>query len=74
MKECVVKRDIRYEEYLNVLVKEQQTEHTARTIRTNLQKVGSYEIRKKSLSSFDEKRYILEVGKTSLANGHCKIT
>ena len=70
VKKCVVERNIRHEEHLNVLVKEQQMEHTACTIRTNLHKVGSYEIRKKSLSCFDDKRYILGDGETSLAYGH----
>ena len=41
-----------------------------RTIRSKNHQKGSYEINKVSLKHFDDQRYILEDGKTSLAYEH----
>ena len=35
--------------------------HTMKTIRSNLNQLGSYELNKVSLSCFDDKRYIHEM-------------
>ena len=41
-----------------------------KTIRSVCHQLGGYELNKISLSSFDDKRYILADGKTSYAYGH----
>ena len=41
-------------------------------LRSDLHQVSSYEYNKISLSCYDDKRYILDDGITSLAYGNCK--
>ena len=43
-----------------------------RTIQSDHHQISSYQINKTSLSCYDDKRYILDDGITSLAYGHCK--
>ena len=47
--------------------------HKMKTIRSQNQKLGSYELNTVSLSSFDDKRYIHENDITSYAYGHYTI-
>ena len=44
--------------------------HKMKSIRSDFHQIKSYEINKISLSSFDDKRYILDDGITSLAYGY----
>ena len=53
--------------YLTIVI----MRHKMRSIRSDHHQVSSYEINKTSLSSFDDKRYILPDGITSYAYGHC---
>ena len=46
--------------------------HKMRTIQSRAHQLGSYEINKVSLSCFDDKRYLLGDGISSLAYGHYK--
>ena len=46
--------------------------HKMNTIRSDHHQISSYQINKTSLSCYDDKRYILDDGITSLAYGHCK--
>ena len=46
--------------------------HKMKTIRSEYHQVSSYEIKKISLSCYDDKRYILHDGITSYAYGHFK--
>jgi hypothetical protein len=43
------------------------------TIRSKKHNIGTYEMKKITLSCFDDKRYLLEDGVTSYAYGHHKI-
>ena len=59
-----------FDDYLDVLFISTQKTYSMKTIRSHDHKIKSYEIMKSSLSCYDNKRYILEDGKTSLAYGH----
>ena len=73
-KKCVVKKDIKHEDYKNTLFNKMQMHHKMKTIRSDKHQLGSYEINKVSLSCFDDKRHILEDGINSYAYGHNKIS
>ena len=73
IKKNVIKKDIVHENYKEVLMKQQQLHHKMKTIRSVKHKLSSYEINKVSLSCFDDKRYILDNGISTLAYGHYKI-
>ena len=55
------------------LFNNKQIHHKMKTIRSNHHQLNTYELNKVSLSCFDDKRYILEDGITTLAYGHYKI-
>ena len=74
IKKNVIKKDVKHENYKEVLMKQQQLHHKMKTIRSVKHKLSSYEINKVSLSCFDDKRYILDNGINSLAYGHYKIS
>ena len=73
IKKNIIKGNIKHEDYKNVLFKNEQMQHTMKTIRSERHELGSYEINKISLSCFDDKRYIAENGIKSLAYGHYAI-
>ena len=68
----VVKRDIDHKDYLSTLQNKTIQNHKMKTIRSNYHVVSSYEIKKISLSCYDDKRYILDDGITSYAYGNYK--
>ena len=68
---CVVKKDIKHEDYKNTLFNKMQMHHKMK--RSDKHQLGSYEINKVSLSCFDDKRHILEDGINSYAYGHYNI-
>ena len=74
VKKNVVKNEITHKSYKDVLLNERQLRHSMRTIRSKGHQLGAYEINKVSLSCFDDKRYLLDDGITSLSYGHYKIT
>ena len=73
IKKNVIKKDIKHEDYKNVLFNNEQIHHKMKTIRSEKHQLGSYELNKISLSCFDDKRFIHENGITSYAYGHYKI-
>ena len=73
IKRNVIKQTITYENYKETLFNNKQMHHKMRTIRSHNHELGSYEINKISLSSFDDKRYILKDGIASYAYGHHNI-
>ena len=72
IKKNVIKNNITHDNYRDTLSKSEQMHHKMKTIRSENHQLSSYEINKVSLSCFDDKRYILEDGKTSRAYGHKK--
>ena len=70
IKKNVIKKDIKHEDYKNVLFNNKQLHHKMKTIRSEKHQLGSFELNKISLSCFDDKRFIHENGITSYAYGH----
>ena len=70
VKKNVIKKDIKHENYKDVLFNSKQMHHKMKTIRSNEHEICSYELNKVSLSCFDDKRYILKDGINSYAYGH----
>ena len=73
IKKQVIIKDIKHEDYKEVLFNNKQMHHTIKTIRSNNHQLGSFELNKISLSCFDDKRFIHENGITSYAYGHYEI-
>ena len=73
IKKNVIKKDISHSDYRETLFGNKQMLHKMKTIRSEKHQLGSYEINKISLSSFDDKRYILDDGVSTLAYGNYKL-
>ena len=72
VKKNIIKRDIDHSDYLACLQNNAIMQHKMKTIRSECHHISSYEINKTSLSCYDDRRYILDDGKTSYAYGHCQ--
>ena len=73
IKKIIITKNIKHEDYKEVLFNNKQMHHTIKTIRSNNHQLGSFELNKISLSCFDDKRFIHQNGITSYAYGHYKI-
>ena len=73
IKKIFIKKDIKKEDYKNILFNIKEMYHTMKTIKSGHHELGSYELNKVSLSCFDDKRFIHYSGITSYAYGHYKI-
>ena len=73
IKKNIITKNIKHEDYKEVLFNNKQMHHTMKTIRSNNHQLGSFELNKISLSCFDDKRFIHENGITTSAYGHYKI-
>ena len=73
IKKSVVKRKIHFEHYKNCLLSGQDYYAQMVTFRSKLHNISTVEQVKKSLSRYDDKRYILEDGITTRAYGHYSI-
>ena len=74
IKKNVIKKEIKHNDYKDVLLNNKQIYHKMKTIRSSDHQIGSYEINKISLSCFDDKRYLHENGIDSYAYGHHCLT
>ena len=70
IKKNVIKKDIKHEDYKNVLFNNKQMYHTMKTIRSQKHQLGSFELNKISLSCFDDKRFLHDNGITSYSYGN----
>ena len=61
---------IEFQEFYDTLFKKKILRHTMRRIGSKNHNLGTYKTNKRSLSSFDDKRYILKNGINTLAYGH----
>ena len=61
---------IQFQEFQDTLFKKKILRHTMREIKSKNHNLGTYETNKRSLSCFDDKRYILKNGINTLAYGH----
>ena len=59
IKKNVIKKNIKHEDYKDVLFNNKQMHQTMKSIRSNNHQLWSYEPNKVSLSCFDYKRYML---------------
>ena len=70
IKKCVVRQNISHSDYLTTLEDQTRSMVNMRGIRSSKHQVTSCEVMKIGLSCYDDKRYILPDGKTTLAYGH----
>ena len=61
---------IEFQEFQETLFKEKILWHTMRVIKSKNHNLGTYETNKRSLSYFDDKRYILKNGINTFAYRH----
>ena len=73
IKKNIITKNIKHEDYKEVLFNNKQMHHTMKTIRSNNHQLGSFELNKVSLSCFDDKRFMHQNGITSFVYGHYKI-
>jgi len=66
-------RDVRFEDYERQIRTPQEHKVTNRRIGSHLHRLYTYQYDKKGLCSFDDKRYILEDGISTLAYGHYRV-
>ena len=69
IKKNVIKKDIKGENYKDVLFNNKQVYHKMKTIRSQRHQLGRYRINKILLSCFDYKRYLHDNGIYSYACG-----
>jgi ubiquitin len=69
----VVKKELRLQDYKDVLFKESSLASQMHSLRSHNHNMYLEKINKVGLSCFDDKRYLLDDGITSLAYGHYKI-
>ena len=74
VKKNVVKKEIKHQDYLDVLFNEKIMHHQMNTIRSESHQINSYHLNKVSLSPYDDKRYLLDDGITSYAYGRVPLT
>ena len=70
---CTVKNDISFDDYKDSLFNCKAKEDYNIGFRSYKQQIYTQKVKKKSLSPFDNKRYLLEGGISSLPYGHYKI-
>ena len=61
---------MRHKEYVNVLFDRGLVRHRMKNIQSKFHKIGTYDVRKISLSCFNDRHYILDDGINSLAHFH----
>lgn len=66
-------RNVRFDDYERQIREPQEHKVTNRRIGSHLHNIYTYEFDKKGLCSFDDKRYILEDGISTLAYGHYRV-
>ena len=61
---------IEFQEFYDALYKKEIIRHTMRGIKSKTHNLGTHETNKRSLSCFDDERYVLKNGTNILAYGH----
>ena len=59
VKKNVIRREINHSDYRDTLFNNMKMHHQMRSIRSKLHQISSYQLNKVSLSTFDDKRYLL---------------
>ena len=65
-----VNKTIKHKEFVDVLFKKKVKRHNMKSTQSKLQKIGTYDVFKISLSCVDDKRYVLGDGVNTLAYFH----
>ena len=73
VKKCVVKKRISHDDYLSCLFDDVTIYRDSTSIRSISHQLYTLKQNKKSLFAFDDKRYILDDGISTLPHGHFKI-
>ena len=63
-------KKLRHKEYVDVLFNKRVVRHKMKRIQLKLHEIGTYDLKKISLSCFDDKRYVLGDGINTLAYFH----
>ena len=72
VKKGVVKREIKHQHYKDTLFSGTQMHSSMKTIRSDHHRLISYKLNKIGLSSYDNKRFIIENGCDASAHGYYK--
>ncbi|CAH3157887.1 unnamed protein product, partial [Porites evermanni] len=70
IKKSVLKKEVRHQDFKDCLMEEREFQHSMVNFRSHQHQLHTIKQTKKSLSPFDDKRYILEDGFTTRAHGH----
>ena len=70
IKKSILKEDVRHQDFKDCLFQRQEYQHSMMGFRSQQHQLHTIKQVKKSLSPFDDKRYILEDGFTTRAHGH----
>ena len=73
IKKSVLKKKIRHQDFKDCLMEKREFQHSMMNFRSKQHQLFTVKQTKKSLSPFDDKRYILEDGYTTRAHGHYQI-
>lgn len=74
IKKSYIKKHVRHQQFLDVLRTKAITRSQFRTFRSKNHTLQTVEINKTCLNAFDDKRYILDDGISTLAYGHCDLS
>ena len=61
VKKSVINNDLKFSNYMECLIEEETMEHSFRCIRSNQHRVHTLDLKKKTLSGFDDKRFLLNM-------------
>jgi hypothetical protein len=70
IKKCYARKHLRHEQYLHTLLNKDRTTANFNLIRSTNHQLQTVNVQKICLAAFDDKRYILNDGITTLAYGH----
>ena len=70
IKKSVLKKEVRHQDFKDCLMEKREFQHSMVNFRSHQHQLHTIKQTKKSLSPFDDKRYILEDGFTTRAHGH----
>ena len=70
IKKSVLKKEVKHQDYKDCLFERKEYQHSMMGFRSDKHQVYTQKQTKKSLSPFDDKRYILQDGYTTRAHGH----
>ena len=70
IKRSVLKKEIKHQQFKDCLFEQREYQHSMMNFRSECHQIYTIKQFKKSLSPFDDKRYILEDGYTTRAHGH----